>query len=164
MKKIETEFMRTNFSITKSVLTLLFTVLITGCIDNSQYRKVTEVLIVNNGTDSTIYVEYGFLRPRTSNSRQLTDTLYKSRLTRSWYQFDDSQVNKLWLSEKDFNAYVSKIRIYMINKKDTMFVAPHFYNTKSAWTCHFENMDYDFGINFKMNQSELTILPTMFNK
>jgi len=156
--------MKTKISFIISVFSILVMALITGCIDTNNYRKVTEVLIINNGTDSTIYVEYGFLRPRTSNSRQLTDTLYKSRLIRSWYQFDDSQVNKLWLSEKDFNAYVSKIRIYMINKKDTMFVAPHFYNTKSAWTCHFENMDYDFGINFKMNQSELTILPTMFNK
>jgi len=156
--------MKTKISFIISVFSILVMVLITGCMDKSHYRKVTEKLVIKNGTDSTIYVEYVFLRNVISNRHQLTDTLCKSQHMTSWYEFNDSQISKLWLSEKDFNAYVSKIRIYMINKKDTLFVAQHYYNTKSAWTCHFENAYYDFDMNFKIIQNDLTILPTMFNK
>ena len=138
--------------------------LLAGCMDNSRYSKVQEELIIHNGTDSTIYVEYGFLRKMNLNDRPVTDTLSVHRYMTSWYQFDNSQINGLWISEKDFNAYVSQIRIYKLNKKDTTFVAPHYYNTKSAWAYEFENTNYDFDVSVKRSRNELTILPAMFNQ
>ena len=156
--------MKTKISFIISVFSILVMVLITGCMDKSHYQKVTEKLVIKNGTDSTIYVEYVFLRNVISNRHQLTDTLCKSQHMTSWYEFNDSQISKLWLSEKDFNAYVSQIRIYKLNKKDTTFVAPHYYNTKSAWAYEYGTTNYDFDVSVKQNRNELTIVPTMFNQ
>lgn len=140
---------------------LLAVVLLAGCMDNSRYYKVNEVLSIYNGTDSIIYVHYGFSNRFDYYRVNNTDTLSKNR--QSMYRFDGSQINGLWMSEKDFNANVSKIKIYMLNKKDTIFVAPHYYNTKSAWTYEYSGSgDYDY--NVKENRNELIILPTMFNQ
>lgn len=140
---------------------LLTTVLfLIGCMDNSSYPKVIETLIIHNETDSTIYVKYGFLEPISTYYRRVTDSVPKSMS--SWYSFDDSQITGLWISEKDFNKYVSKIRIYRLNKGDSTFVAPHYYNTKSAWNYTFYSGYYDHSM--KENHNELTILPEMFNK
>ena len=136
------------------------TVLLAGCMDNGQYPKVSELLYIQNGTDSIIYVEYGFSNRAYSYYGNNTDSVPKTGV--SIYQFDYSQINGLWMSEKDFNAYMLKIRIYKLNKKDTTFVAPHYYNTKSAWKYDFNNSNSEFGM--KVSRNVLIILPTMFNQ
>ena len=136
--------------------------MLAGCMDNSRYSKVQEQLLIHNGTDSTIYIEYGFLRTMHLNDHQLMDSVAPAYT--AWYRFEDSQINGLWISEKDFNAYVSQIRIYKLNKKDTIFVAPHYYNTKSAWAYEYGTANYDFDVSVKQNHNDLTILPTMFNQ
>ena len=129
-----------------------------GCMDNNLYYIAPETLYIQNGTDSTIYVEYGFLRTSNPYMRRVRDSIPRSLST--FYQFNDLQINGLWMSEKDFNAYVSKIRIYKLNKRDTTFVAPPYFNTKSAWIYKFKNKVYE---NIPINHNELTILPAMFN-
>jgi len=146
----------------KCVIGLLAVVLfLAGCMDNNLYSsKVEETLYIQNGTDSTIYVEYGFLRISNPYMRRVRDSIPRSMSTS--YRFVDSQINGLWMSEKDFNGYVSKIRIYKLKKTDTTFVAPRYFNKKSVWKYHFDNEGYDF--NPRMSLNDLTILPTMFNQ
>jgi hypothetical protein len=153
--------MKTKNSLLLGMIGVLTTVLLAGCMDNSKYPKVSETLYIYNGTDSTIYVEYGFSNRFYSYYRNNTDSLPKTRL--SMYRFGDSQINGLWISEKDFNAYVSKIRIYKLNKKDTTFVAQHYYNSKSMWTYEYLNSGND-DYSIRENRNELIILPSMFAK
>lgn len=135
---------------------LMTTVMVlTGCIDNNYYPMATETLFIQNGTDSTIYVEYGFLDPINPYYRGERDSVPKSMS--SWYYFENTQIKDLWMSEKNFNKYVSEIRIYRLNEGDSIFVAPHYYNTKSAW-------NYNFVSDIKEIENKLTILPEMFNK
>jgi hypothetical protein len=145
----------------KSVIGFLAVVLtLVGCMDNNYYSsKVGEILYIQNGTDSTIYVEYGFLRTINPYMHRVRDSIPRSMST--LYRFDDLLINGLWMSEKDFNAYVSKIRIYKLSRRDTTFVAPHYYNTKSVWIYKYN--DPLFYQGWKQNSNELTILPTMFN-
>lgn len=137
-------------------ISLMTTVLfLTGCIDNNYNAMVSETLFIQNGTDTTIYVEYGFLDPIITYYRGERDSVPKS--LSSWYYFDNTQIKDLWMSEKNFNKYVSEIRIYKLNKGDSIFVAPHYYNTKSAW-------NYNFLSGMNEIQNKLIILPEMFNK
>lgn len=140
---------------------LMTTVLFFAGCDNSYYSKVSETLYIQNGTDSTIYVEYGFLKSIRPFDQNRTDTV--RRYFSSSFQFDDAQVPDLWMSEKDFNKYVSKIKIYRILNGDSIFVSPQYYNTKSAWDYKFyTNGNYEYGI--KESQNNLTIVPEMFNQ
>jgi len=142
-------------------ISLLTAVLfLVGCMDNSLNYIVPEMLLVHNRTDSTIYIEYGFLLTLNFNDHRVTDSIPATYL--NGYQFDTSLIKGLWMSEKDFNTYVSKIRIYKLKNGDTTFVAPHYYNTKSAWAYKFDNQGYENSP--KINLNELTILPTMFNQ
>ena len=155
--------MKTRKEILIVAISLLIPVLfLAGCMDNSGlYSKVPESLYIQNGTESTIYVEYNFLKSTNVYQRNIKDSVPKSMS--SFYYFDDSQITGLWISEKDFNKYVSKIRIYQLIKGDSIFVAPQYYNTKSAWNYEFYQPGYlESGI--KENRNELTILPQMFNK
>jgi hypothetical protein len=138
--------------------TVLFLV---GCMDNNYYPKVSETLNIQNGTDTTIYVEYGFLEPDIYPGRKVTVSFTKSMS--GWLRFEDTQITGLWMSEKEFNKYVSKIRIYNLIKGDSIFVDPHYFNTKSAWKSNFYNSGSSIH-DYKENRNELTILPEMFNK
>lgn len=138
--------------------TLLF---LAGCMDNNYYPKVSETLTIQNGTDTTIYVEYGFIVPFSNYGRMVTDSVPPSMT--SWFRFDDLLISGLWMSEKEFNSYVSKIKIYRLDKGDSIFVASHYYNSKSAWKYDFNNPGY-YDNDSKENRNELTILPEMFIK
>ncbi len=129
---------------------------LTGCMDTNLISRVSESLEIQNGTDSTIYVEYGFLDPLNAYyNGGVRDSVPMSLSSR--YYFYNMQETDLWMSEKNFNKYVSEIRIYRLVKGDSIFVEPHYYNTKSAW-------NYKFLDDFNQIQNKLTILPGMFNK
>ena len=132
---------------------------IASCVDNSRYPKVTEILYIHNETDSTIYIEYGFLKHVSTYEWRIKDSIPKSMS--SWFRFDDSRVTNLWMSENDFDKYVSQLKIYKLENGDSIFVDPQYYNTKSAWDYHFYNEDDS---NIKENQNNLTIHSEMFNK
>jgi len=132
-----------------------------GCMDNNYYPKASETLYIQNGTDETIYVEYGFLEPINRYGRRVTDSVPTSMS--SWFRFDETQITGLWMSEKEFNMYVSKIRIYRLNKGDSTFITPHFFNSKSAWNYNLVSQGY-FDNDLKEIRNVLTILPEMFNK
>ena len=141
---------------------LLTTVLyLVSCMDNNYYPKVSEILIIQNGTDSTIYVEYSFLESNIYPGRRVTNSVTKSMS--GWLRFEDTQITGLWMSEKEFNKCVSKIRIYHLIKGDSTFVDPHYFNTKSAWKSNLYNSGSSIH-DYKENLNELTILPEMFNK
>jgi len=138
---------------------IISVLLLAACIDNSRYPKVVETLYIHNETDTTIYVEYGFLKQMNGYGRGVKDSVPKSMQT--WFQFDDSLVTNLWMSEQDFNKYVSQLKIYKLVKGDSIFVAPRYYNAKSVWDCKFYG---GYESDFKENQNDLTIHPEMFNK
>lgn len=148
--------MKSRFFI-KGLCVLTTVLFLTGCLDNSSYPKVAETLIIYNNTDSTIYIEYGFLKSISPAGHVRRDSVPKSMS--SFFQFNDSMITNLWISEKDFNIYVSQLKIYRLENRDSIFVAARYYNTKSAWDYHFNNNNY-----MKENQNELNIYPEMFIK
>ena len=121
------------------------------------YPKVSEVLLYTNKTDSTVYIYYGFLHK--------TESVFADNGSVQYYYgsnsfvFDNSLVTNLWMSEQDFNKYVSQIKMYRVTLGDTTYVNPLFYANKSLWK-HTYHSEYNVGMRESTN--ELTITPEMF--
>ena len=150
----------------KSAITsalFLFTVssFFVSCVDDF-YPKVNEVLYFKNNTDDNFFVKYGFTDSIPNAYRkniQLIDTLY----FHNEYEFENSMITDLWMSESKFNELVSQISIYRIQNNDTSYVNPKYFNKKSAWEHSTFGDDNLFNVNppnFSYNQ--LTVCDSMF--
>lgn len=154
------------FSISFSIILIFLSVVLTGCPRN-YHQKTTEIIYFYNATDTTIYIQYGFISPSDSfslvffpNKIPGTNIDCIKRNEVSVYTFNDSLINQLWMSEETFHKEVSKIRIFKVLNQDTIYVNPIDYATKSKWEVHFRT-GYDFISNEILNY--FAISDSMFN-
>lgn len=119
-------------------------------------RKISEELYFVNEATTEIYIKFDFLDKNLLNidtvelknpNSEFFDRFFvedgKVKIVRLnptnitfQYQFDESYIKDIWMSEREFNHYISQIHIYKIVNNDTLFVNPNLYNKKSKWDYH----------------------------
>ena len=150
-------------AITSTLILFIVTSVFMSCRDD-YYPKVPEVLYIRNNTGNEFYVKYGFTDSIPNAYRkniQLIDTMG----WHSYYQFEDSMVTDLWMSESKFNELVSQISIYRIQHNDTSYVNPKYYNKKSAWEHNaYSDINYFNSHQLISSDNQLSICDSMFTK
>jgi len=173
----------------KKNISLIFLVIIicasfTACNDTLPMEHITEQLYIVNKTDLEIYIRFDFLKQDFwfIDSAQMDNSLityydkfYKhngiyntvrldtSQLeyTNSFtFYFDKSFIKDLWMSESEFNRYVSQIQIFKIHNNDTVFMNPELYNNKSKWKYCFCHM-VDGSMLFIDSKKFATVINTL---
>lgn len=134
------------------LLTFIATLSFVSC-DDEYYGKISEELTFLNETQKDVYIKFGFLdknllnidtfelkNPNSHiyNRFYIEDGIVKTvRLDtvspNFQYDFDNSYIKDIWITEKEFNNYLSQIQIYMIDNNDTIYANPDLYNKKSRW-------------------------------
>lgn len=150
-------------AITSTLILFIVTSFFMSCKDD-YYPKVHEVLYIKNNTGDEFFVKYSFTDSIPNAYRknvQLIDTLG----WHSYYEFEDSMIADLWMSESKFNELVSQISIYRIQHNDTSYVNSKYYNKKSAWE-HNAYSDNNYFNNNQLTSSynQLTVCDSMFTK
>ncbi len=135
------------------VLLCFFAVFAFTSCDDEYYGKISENLTFLNETKKDIYINFEFLdknllnidtfelkNPNSSiyNRFYINKGIVKTvRLDTIFpifqYDFDISYIKDIWITEKEFNNYVSQIQIFMIDNNDTIYANPNLYNKKSKW-------------------------------
>lgn len=136
--------------------------------DYNYYPKVQEELMILNNTDTLLVIDYG-LQYDTANyyGQHNRDTVWSK--TKTARPFPEHH-GELWMGHSEFEQFTSKIKIYKILDKDTIFVAPSFYQSRTKWTNQLNR--YSGGDLFHtystpstiVNVNSLTISPEMFTK
>jgi len=156
--------MNLNSTIISAVIIFIVTSIFMGCRDD-YYPKVPEVLYIKNNTGNEFFVKYSFTDSIPNayyKNIQLIDTIG----WHSYYQFEDSMITDLWMSESKFNELVSQINIYRIQHNDTSYVNPKYFNKKSAWEHNaYSDINY-YGNSHQLISSynQLTVCDSMFTK
>lgn len=136
----------------KKIILISLTVFIVSCSDYNYYPKVFEVLTFENETDYKLY----YIKKST-----LTDNYtFEIERTRSFrteiygYEYD------LWLSEAQFEDFLSDVKIFRVNNEnDTIYIDPTYYRKKTNWTLQTESY-HDWG-EMKTNYNSLTLTSSM---
>lgn len=123
-----------------------------GC--NDEYHgKIEEHLNLVNKTKSDVYIKFGFVKKNLLNMDSLSlndpnNQAYNrffiennivntvrldSVFNEFTYYFESDDIQNIWMSEKEFNQYVSQLKIYKIINNDTIYANPETYNQKSDW-------------------------------
>lgn len=102
--------------------------LLPSCYSNQYYGKVHESLYFINQTDSLVFIRFGFEGRKSPFQTVLLDTNQSYE-----YDFNESYIENLWMSENEFDGYVSQISIYSLIDNDTLYVDSSFYNHKVLW-------------------------------
>jgi hypothetical protein len=124
----------------------------TSC--NDEYHgKIEEHLNLVNKTKSDVYIKFGFVKKNLLNMDSLSlndpnNQAYNrffiennivntvrldSVFNEFTYYFESDDIQNIWMSEKEFNQYVSQLKIYKIINNDTIYANPETYNQKSDW-------------------------------
>jgi hypothetical protein len=126
-----------------------------SCDDRSYYPKIDESITVINKTDTLLYVEYDF---ETDLNFAKKDSAFSNAST---IHYITNKTDYPWLRVSDFEAIISKIKIYRLEKNDTLFVNGNLYNKRSQW--NYQLSPY-FDSSTFANFNSINITPEMFNK